>query len=166
MIDDFGVEDVEGRENEATIPPVHEEPLDTIPTLNEVLTNMQAEVVDAEPVVREVEDKGTPVEGDENSGKIPQYALDELLCEAGYVGAPVQWNTFDSNVKTEHVYHHSEDREPYGSLNVDETPRGRTVKVELKNVTSDNLGVALALYASLESLGAEELEAAKEEIGE
>ncbi len=118
-------------------------------------------IEDAEPEVSEcveIEDEGTPVEGDENSGKIPQYTLDELVCDVGDVGAPIQWNTFDPNVKTEHVYHHSEEKEPYGSLNVDETPRGRTVKIEVKNVTADNLGVALALYASLESLGAEDSE--------
>ena len=125
------------------------------------------------PVVEDasaiVQDEGTavaPEEVDNDGFSDIINDGDKLLRDVGYVGPPIQWDTFDPNVKTEHVYHHSEEKVPYGSLNVDETPRGRTTKIEIKNVTPDNLGVALALYASLESLGAEEQEAAKEEIEE
>ena len=113
-----------------------------------------------------VVDEGTAVEGDENSGeiKIDGAVLEDLLCEVGYVGQPLQWDTFNPQRKEEHVYHHAEEKEPYGSLNVDDTPRGRTVKVEIKGVTADNLGVALALYASLQSLAAEDEETEDSEV--
>ena len=59
----------------------------------------------------------------------------------------------EAAVTEQHVYHHSAAKEPYGNLTMGKSAKGdRTFSIEIKSVTADNLGVALALQASLHSL--------------